>query len=65
MINTTGADPQATDHSRSMRRAALVRGLPYFTTVAGARAATGAIRALQMGSIGVRSLQAIHPAPGG
>jgi carbamoyl-phosphate synthase large subunit len=43
-----------------MRRAALMRGLPYFTTVAGARAAAGAIRALQLESIGVRSLQEIH-----
>jgi len=45
-----------------MRRAALMRGVPYFTTLAGARAATGAIRALQAESIGVRSLQEIHQA---
>ncbi len=64
VINTTGSDPRAISHSASMRRAALVRGLPYFTTVAGARAATGAIRALQLESIGVRSLQAIHPEHG-
>jgi carbamoyl-phosphate synthase large subunit len=60
VINTVGTEPQAARDSLSMRRAALLRGLPYFTTVAGARAATGAIRALQLESIGVRSLQEIH-----
>ena len=44
----------------SMRRAALMRGVPYFTTVAGVRAAAGGIRAMQAESIGVRSLQEIH-----
>jgi carbamoyl-phosphate synthase large subunit len=60
VINTVGTEPQAARDSMTMRRAALLRGLPYFTTVAGARAATGAIRALQLESIGVRSLQEIH-----
>ena len=48
--------------SASIRRAALLRNLPYYTTLAGARAAVGAIRALQLESIGVRALQDIHPA---
>jgi carbamoyl-phosphate synthase large subunit len=61
VINTVGTDdPKAVQDSLSMRRAALMRGVPYFTTVAGARAAAGAIRALQAESIGVRSLQEIH-----
>jgi len=60
VINTVGTEPRASRDSLTMRRAALLRGLPYFTTVAGARAATGAIRALQLESIGVRSLQEIH-----
>jgi carbamoyl-phosphate synthase large subunit len=47
--------------SASLRRTALLRGVPYFTTVAAARAGAGAIRALQNESIGVRSLQEIHP----
>jgi len=64
VINTVGTEPQAARDSLAMRRAALLRGLPYFTTVAGARAATGAIRALQLESIGVRSLQEIHAKPG-
>ena len=62
VINTVGAEPAAVRDSASIRRAALLRSLPYFTTVAGARAAVGAIRALQLESIGVRSLQDIHPA---
>jgi carbamoyl-phosphate synthase large subunit len=60
VINTVGNEPKAAQDSMSMRRAALMRGVPYFTTVAGVRAATGAIRALQAESIGVRSLQEIH-----
>ena len=61
VINTVGSDPTAVRDSASIRRTALLRGLPYFTTVAAARAGAGAIRALQNESIGVRSLQEIHP----
>jgi len=60
VINTVGNIPKAAQDSMSMRRAALMRGVPYFTTVAGVRAATGGIRAMQTESIGVRSLQEIH-----
>jgi len=60
VINTVGADPQAVRDSVSLRRTALMRGVPYFTTLAAARAGAGAIRALQAESIGVRSLQEIH-----
>jgi len=62
VINTVGADPVAVRDSASLRRSALLREVPYFTTLAGARAAVGAIRALRLGSIGVRALQDIHPA---
>jgi carbamoyl-phosphate synthase large subunit len=60
VINTVGSDPAAVRDSASLRRSALLRGVPYFTTAAGVRAAVGAIRALRKGSIGVRSLQEIH-----
>jgi carbamoyl-phosphate synthase large subunit len=60
VINTVGADPVAVRDSASIRRTALMRSVPYFTTAAGVRAAAGAIRALQAGSIGVRTLQEIH-----
>jgi carbamoyl-phosphate synthase large subunit len=61
VINTVGSNPIAVRDSASIRRTALLRGVPYFTTVAAARAGAGAIRALQSESIGVRSLQEIHP----
>jgi len=60
VINTVGSDPLSVRDSAALRRAALVRGVPYFTTLAGARAGAGAIRALQLESIGVRTLQEIH-----
>ncbi|MDH5307131.1 MAG: carbamoyl-phosphate synthase large subunit, partial [Myxococcales bacterium] len=60
VINTVGSDPIAVRDSVSLRRAALMGGVPYFTTAAAARAGVGAIRALQLESIGVRSLQEIH-----
>jgi carbamoyl-phosphate synthase large subunit len=60
VINTVGSDPVAVRDSASLRRTALLRGVPYTTTVAGARATVGAIRALRLESIGVRTLQEIH-----
>jgi carbamoyl-phosphate synthase large subunit len=63
VVNTVLPEPQAVRDSAAIRRAALQRGLPYFTTLAGLRAAAGAIRALRLQSIGVRSLQEIHPGP--
>jgi carbamoyl-phosphate synthase large subunit len=60
VMNTVGPDPKAIGDSKSMRRAALLRGIPYFTTLAAMRAAAGAITAIRRESIGVRSLQAIH-----
>jgi carbamoyl-phosphate synthase large subunit len=56
VFNTTeGA--QAIADSFSLRRTALTNGIPYYTTVAGARAAVEAIAALRAGSLEVASLQ--------
>jgi carbamoyl-phosphate synthase large subunit len=56
VFNTTeGA--QAIADSFSLRRNALTLNLPYYTTVAGARAAVQAIAALKAGSLEVASLQ--------
>ncbi len=56
VINTTcGAD--AIQDSFSIRRTALMRGLPYYTTVSAARAAVGAIAKLSAGAMTVCSLQ--------
>jgi len=64
VFNTVSSDPRAARDSLALRRAALNRGLPYFTTLAALRAAAGAIRATRLGSIGVRALQEIHPNSG-
>jgi carbamoyl-phosphate synthase large subunit len=57
LFNTTeGA--QALADSRSLRRAALLHRVPYYTTVAGAAAAAAGIRAMSAGSLEVEPLQA-------
>jgi carbamoyl-phosphate synthase large subunit len=60
VINTVDSEAKSIRDSASIRRSALLRGIPYCTTVAGARASVGAILAMQAESIGVRSLQEIH-----
>jgi carbamoyl-phosphate synthase large subunit len=56
VINTTeGA--QAIADSFSLRRTALTNSIPYYTTVAGARAAVTAIEALRRGPLEVAPLQ--------
>jgi len=56
VVNTTeGA--QAIRDSFSLRRTALVNNIPYFTTMAGARAAVAAIAALRLGRLDVAPLQ--------
>ena len=62
VINTTeGA--QALADSRSLRRAALLHKVPYFTTLAGASAAALGIEALLGGQLEVRPLQSYFAAP--
>jgi carbamoyl-phosphate synthase large subunit len=56
VINTTQGS-QAIQDSFSIRRTALMRGLPYYTTLSGARAAVGAIAKLRAGQMTVCSLQ--------
>jgi len=56
VFNTTeGA--QAIADSFSLRRTALINSIPYYTTVAGARAAVQAIKALRAGNLEVAPLQ--------
>jgi carbamoyl-phosphate synthase large subunit len=57
MINTTAEGAQTRADSFSLRRTALMQEIPYYTTIAGARAAVEAIAALQSGSLEVASLQ--------
>ena len=56
VFNTTeGA--QALSDSRSLRRAALLHKVPYYTTLAGAVAASQGIQAYKAGDLEVRALQ--------
>jgi carbamoyl-phosphate synthase large subunit len=57
VFNTTDG-AQAMLDSASIRRTALIQGIPYYTTLSGARAAVQAIRALKAGPLGVEPLQA-------
>jgi carbamoyl-phosphate synthase large subunit len=56
VFNTTEGS-QAIADSYSLRRTALTNSIPYYTTVAGARAAVQAIAALRAGSLEVAPLQ--------
>jgi len=56
VINTSGGGRSVAD-SFDIRRGALTQGVPHFTTIAGARAAAGAIAALRADSLDVAPLQ--------
>ena len=56
VFNTT-LGSQALSDSRSLRRAALLHKVPYYTTLAGAIAAARGIRAYKGGDLQVRALQ--------
>lgn len=56
VINTT-AGSNALSDSRSLRRAALLQKVPYYTTIAGAHAAAKGIEASSTGTVEVRPLQ--------
>jgi carbamoyl-phosphate synthase large subunit len=56
VINTVGDQASQRD-SASIRRTTLSAGIPYVTTVAGAKAAVAAMQARPRGTIDVRSLQ--------
>ena len=59
VINTAGG-PQSVRDSFSLRRATLVHNVPYFTTIAGARAVAEAIGSLLKKELEVLSLQEHH-----
>jgi carbamoyl-phosphate synthase large subunit len=56
VINTTSG-AEAIKDSFPIRRNALLKGVPYYTTLSAARAAVGAIAELRSGKMTVRSLQ--------
>jgi carbamoyl-phosphate synthase large subunit len=56
VVNTTAGKKEISD-SYSIRRETLMKQLPYFTTLTGARAAVGAIEAARAGRAEARALQ--------
>ncbi len=59
VINTT-IGKESIEASYSIRRTALLKNIPYFTTVAGAKAAVRGIETMKAGELKVKSLQEYH-----
>jgi carbamoyl-phosphate synthase large subunit len=59
VVNTTDGKREVSD-SYSIRRETLMKAVPYFTTMTGARAGVMAMEAMHAGPAGVRSLQEYH-----
>ncbi|UNF49082.1 carbamoyl-phosphate synthase large subunit [Bartonella krasnovii] len=57
LIFNTTSTPSAISDSKSLRYAALMQNVPYYTTIAGAEAVVEAIKALKKKRLEVRSLQ--------
>ena len=62
VVNTTDGKREVSD-SASIRRETLMKGLPYFTTMTGARAGVMAMEAVEAAPLSVRSLQEFHGLP--
>ncbi len=60
MIINTPSGKQSADDGYFIRRMAVELGIPYVTTLAGARAALNAIESVEKGKIGVKSLKKYH-----
>ncbi|MBF4474016.1 carbamoyl-phosphate synthase large subunit [Methanobacterium formicicum] len=60
MIINTPSGKQSADDGYFIRRMAVELGIPYVTTLAGARAALNAIENVEKGKIGVKSLNEYH-----
>ena len=60
MVINTPEGAAASHDSFSIRRTALERQVPYFTTIAGAAAAAEGIEMLQKGALAVKALQDYH-----
>ncbi|MBS0558818.1 MAG: carbamoyl-phosphate synthase large subunit [Proteobacteria bacterium] len=57
LVINTASGPQSIADSFAIRRSALTHGVPHYTTMAGARAATHAMAALRAGTLEVAPLQ--------
>ena len=59
VINTVG-DKKSQEDSYSIRRTALTQNIPYYTTIAGAKAMVNGFEAIKKEKIDVRSIQEYH-----
>ena len=59
VVNTVGSRSSQAD-STSIRREAMLKGLPYYTTIPGAKAAVRAIEAIGKKGLTIRTLQEYH-----
>ncbi len=60
LIINTPSGKQSADDNYLIRRMAVELGIPYVTTLAGARAALNAVEKIEKGKIGVKSLNEYH-----
>ena len=60
LIINTPSGKQSADDNYLIRRMAVELGIPYVTTLAGARAALNAVEVIEKGKIGVKSLNEYH-----
>lgn len=60
LIINTPSGKQSADDNYFIRRMAVELGIPYVTTLAGARAALNAVKNIEKGKIGVKSLNEYH-----
>ena len=60
MVINTSFGQKSVEDSYSLRRASIENGIPYFTTIAGARAAALGIKAILKGGLGVKTIQEYH-----
>jgi carbamoyl-phosphate synthase large subunit len=63
MVINTASTPQSVSDSFDIRRSALTKGIPHFTTIAGARAAVHAVAAMKSGPLEVAPLQSYFRSP--
>lgn len=59
VVNTVG-DMKSKDDSYNIRRSALTKCIPYYTTISGARAAVSGIEALKKRKVEIKSIQEYH-----
>ena len=60
LVINTKSDKKTISESFSIRRSALILGIPYTTTIAGAKATAMAIESMTKGELGVKTIQEYH-----